>query len=163
MRIDLGRGTVLETAVQADVDYVEENFRAGERAEHEALGGGRTQVGIFETCWTVRHGDETIGYCGVMIPPGMTAFAPVRWLCYMSSTDADRHKLEYVRRSRDVLRAIVGETPEHVAAFLSLPAAAYEMSVKWHERVLRMRRMKTLVLGGQEFVLFRITRKEVQE
>ena len=161
MRMVTANGTTVEPATQADVDYVEENFREGERLEHEACGGGRTRVGDFESCWAVRHAGELIGYCGVAVPAGMTAFAPGRWLCYMSCTNADRHKLMYVKESRAVMRLVVSQVPGHVAEFRSLPAAAYAASVRWHERVLRMRRLGEARINGEPFVVFAATREEI--
>ena len=55
MKIDLDRGVNLEPSVQADIDYVEDNFRAGDRMEHEALGGGRTMLDAFEQCRNSRR------------------------------------------------------------------------------------------------------------
>ena len=76
MKIELGHETVIETATQEDIDYVEENFREGERAEHRVFGGKRTQLSDFETCWTVRHRGDVIGYFGIAIP--LEAIADIR-------------------------------------------------------------------------------------
>lgn len=161
MRIEIGNGTVVETATQEDVDYVEANFREGERREHEACGGGRTTLDMFEDCWTVRHRGDVIGYCGIAVPAGMSVFAPCRWLCYMSCGNAEKYRYMYVRQSREVMRRIVAETPGYVEEFRSLPAARYAQSVKWHERVLKMRRLGTARLNGEDFALFAATRREV--
>ena len=162
MKIDIGYGTVIETASQEDVDYVEENFREGERMEHEVFGARRTLVSDFESCWAIRHKGELIGYFGVAVPHEATAFFPGRWLCYMSCTNAEKYKFMYVKQSREVLKRIVAEIPPFVTEFRSLPAARYEKSVKWHERVLKMRRMGTVKLNGEDFVMFVISRKEAE-
>lgn len=160
MKIEIGHGTVIETATQSDIDYVEENFREGERAEHEVFGSRRTLLTDFETCWTIRHKGDVIGYFGVAIPRESTPFHPARWLCYMSCTNAEKYKYMYVKQSRLVMRKVVESIPEHVTEFLSLPAERYAKSVRWHERVLRMHRMKTIELNGERFVVFGISRKE---
>ena len=160
MKIELGYETVIETATQDDIDYVEENFREGERQEHQVFGGKRTRLSDFETCWTVRHKGDVIGYFGVAIPRESTPFHPARWLCYMSCMNADKYKYMYVKQSRAVMRKVIEGLPEYVTEFLSLPAEKYEKSVRWHERVLRMHRMKTVELNGERFVVFGISRKE---
>ena len=161
--IDIGRGTVLGPSTQEDIDYVEANFREGERMEQAVFGSPRTMLGDFESCWTVRHKGDVIGYFGVMIPRGMGVFAPCRWLCYMSCENANKYKLTYVRQSREVLKRVVAEVPDYVTEFRSLPAERYAMSVKWHERVLKMRRLGTAVMNGERFAVFGITRKEIEE
>ena len=162
MKIELDYGTVIETATQGDIDYVEENFREGERAEHQVFGGKRTQLSDFETCWTVRHKGDVIGYFGIAIPLEATVHHTGRWLCYMSCANAEKYKFMYVKQSRLVMRKVVEGIPGYVTEFLSMPAERYEKSVKWHERVLRMHRMKTVVINGERFVVFGISREEVQ-
>ena len=160
MKIDIGYGTEIETSVQEDIDYVEENFRDGERAEHEVFGGKRTRLADFETCWTVRHRGDVIGYFGIAIPLEATVHHAGRWLCYMSCANADKYKFMYVKQSREVMRRVIGELPEHITEFRSMPAERYAKSVRWHERVLRMHRMATVEYGGERFAVFGITRKE---
>ena len=163
MKIELGHGTVIETATQEDIDFVEENFREGERAEHEVFGGKRTRLSDFETCWTVRHKGDVIGYFGIAIPLEATVHHSGRWLCYMSCANADKYKFMYVKQSREVMRKVIEGLPEHITEFRSMPAERYAMSVKWHERVLRMHRMTTIDYGGERFVVFGISRKEALE
>lgn len=163
MATDLGPDTRVEPATQADIDWVEAHYREGDRRGHEALGGGRTTLGMFESCWAIRHRGALIGYCGVALPTGETWFGAKRWLCYMSATTADKVKLAYVKMSRRVMAAVVAETPPHVTTFLSAPLADYAGSVRWHERVLKMRRAGEAVYKGVRFALFATTRKEVTE
>ena len=92
MKIEIGNETVIETATQDDIDYVEDNFREGERAEHEVFGGKRTLLSDFETCWTIRHKGDVIGYFGIAIPLEATVHHTGRWLCYMSCANADKYK-----------------------------------------------------------------------
>ena len=42
MKIRIDEETEIETSTQEDIDYVEANFREGDRLEHESLDGGRT-------------------------------------------------------------------------------------------------------------------------
>ena len=160
--IEIGMGTVLGPSTQEDIDWIEANYREGERMEQAAFGSPRTLLGDFESCWTVRHGGDLIGYFGIAIPRGMGVFAPFRWLCYMSCENANKYKLTYVRQSREVLKRVVAEIPDYVTEFRSLPAERYVMSVRWHERVLRMRRLGTALMNGERFAVFGITRKEVE-
>ena len=160
MKIELGYETVIETATQDDIDYVEENFREGERMEHEACGGGRTKAGDFESCWAVRYNGDLIGYCGVAVPADMTPFGNERYLCYMSCENANKVKLTYVRKSRDVMRGIIERTDPSVEFFRSLPNVKYTGSVRWHERVLKMMRLGLVRYHGEEFVLFGISRED---
>ena len=158
--IEIDEFTTLEPSTQEDIDYVETNFREGDRLEHESLDGGRTLIKIFEDCWTVKHKGEIIGYCGVMPPYGETFYSNKRWLCYMSCENANKYKISYVKLSRKVMKAIIAETPEYVDIFMSLPNEDYVGSVLWHERVLKMRRIDKVSFSNANFVLFGITRKE---
>lgn len=161
MRVDLGLDTRVETATQEDLDYVQENFRDGERMEQEAAGGGRDTLDLFEQCFTVWHRDERIGYCGVMIQPGHTILSNERFLAYMSCENANKHKFYYVKMSRKALRAIVAQIPPWVTTFHSLPDERYDQSVKWHERVLKMRRAGSFRHKGSTLIHFIINRNEV--
>lgn len=162
MRIDIGMGVTIEESVQEDVDWIEDHFREGDRIEHEALGGGRTVIAdLFEQCWTVRNGEDLIGYCGVAIPDGSTVLSPERFLCYMSCVNADKAKVKYVRMSRPVMREIVARTKPWAETFLSLPNVRYHGSVVWHERVLKMHRLRTVRFMEEDFILFKTTRTEV--
>ena len=162
MKIELDMGVTIEPSVQEDVDWVESHFREGDRLEHESLGGGRTMIDdLFEQCWTIRIGDDIIGYCGVAIPDGSTVLSPERFLCYMSSVNADKAKIKYVKMSRPVMREIVARTKPWVDTYLSLPNVKYHGSVIWHERVLKMERLQTVRFMGEDFILFKTTRSEV--
>lgn len=162
MKVEIGDGVSIADSTQEDIDYVEANFREGEKVEHESLGGGRTMLGIFERCWTVRNGEDIIGYCGVAIPDGDTVLSNLRFLCYMSCTNADRVKVKYVRWSRRVMREIVARTRPWTDTYLSLPNVRYRGSVIWHERVLKMRCLREEEWRGERFKIFATTRKEVE-
>lgn len=163
MRTDIGMGVTIEESVQDDVDWIEAHFREGEKMEHEALGGGRTLIDdMFEQCWTIRNGDDLIGYCGVAIPVGSAVLSPERFLVYMSSTNADKIKIKYVKMSRLVMKEIVARTKPWVDVFLSLPNARYRGSVIWHERVLKMHCLKEIRWHGETFKLFTAKRKEFE-
>lgn len=161
MKIELDMGVTIEPSVQEDVDWVEAHFREGDRLEHDSLGGGRTLIETFEQCWTIRIGDDIIGYCGVAIPDGSTVLSPERFLCYMSSVNADKAKIKYVKMSRPVMREIVARTRPWVGVFLSLPNVKYHGSVIWHARVLKMQRLQDVHFMGEDFILFKTTRSEV--
>ena len=162
-RIEIADGVTIAESVQEEVDWIEAHFREGDRLEHEALGGGRTVIAdLFEQCWTVRNGEDLIGYCGVAIPDGDTVLSPRRFLCYMSCTNADKAKVKYVKSSRPVMKAIVARTRPWADEFLSLPNVKYRGSVIWHERVLKMRCLQEIVWKGETFKLFETTRKEVE-
>ena len=161
MKIELGLDTRIETSTQEDLDYVQENFREGEKMEQEAVEAGHDTLDLFEQCWTVWYKDERIGYCGVMLQAGKTVLAPSRFLAYMSCENANNHKYYYVKQSRKVLKAIVEQIPEWVTEFHSLPDERYTGSVKWHERVLRMHRVGSFRYKKSNLIHFTIKRNEV--
>ena len=160
MKIEVSQDTYIETSTQEDIDYVETNFRDGDRLEHESLDGGRTLLSMFEDTWTVKHKGKIIGYCGVAVPWDETAHSQVRFLCYMSCKNADKHKIAYVRDSRAVMKAIIETTPPWVEEYKSLPNLAYVGSVIWHERVLKMKRIREIEYRKQKFILFSTSREE---
>lgn len=162
MKIQIDDETYIETATQEDIDYVEANFREGDKLEHESLDGGRTLLSEFEDCWAIHCKGLLIGYCGIAIPMGATVFCPGRWLCYMSCENANKIKLAYVKKSREVMKRIALETPRYVTEFRSLPAVKYGGSVRWHEKVLKMHRLDEVEYKGEKFVMFNLFRKELE-
>lgn len=161
MKIDLGLDTVIEEATQEDLDYVQENFREGERMEQDAVQAGHDTLDMFEQCFTVWYKDERIGYCGIMLQPGHTILSPERFIAYMSCENANKHKYYYVKQSRKVLKAIVDQVPPWINLFHSLPDERYTGSVKWHERVLKMRRIGNFRYKNSNLIHFTIKRNEV--
>ena len=161
MEIELEHGVTIGPSVQADIDYVEDNFRDGDRMEHESLGGGRTVLDAFERCWTIRIRGKIVGYCGVMLFPGDSILSARRVLCFMSCENANAAKVTFVRMSRAVMREIAARTPSWVTEFHSSPDSEYRGSLIWHERVLNMHRVGAIVYKGRELVHYTISRKEI--
>ena len=163
-RIEIGMGVTIAPSVQDDVDWTEAHFREGDRIEHESLGGGRTVIAdLFEQCWTVRNGEDIIGYCGVAIQAGEPVISANRWLCYMSTVHADKAKIKYVKYSRRVMAEIVRRTRPWVQFYFSLPNIKYRGSVLWHQRVLKMHETREITFCGETFKMFGATRKELTE
>ena len=163
MKIELGLDTRIEPSTQEDLDYVQDNFREGEKMEQEAVGAGRDTLGLFEQCWTVWYKDERIGYCGIMLQYGQTILSNHRFIAYMSCENANKHKYYYVKQSRKVLKAIIDQVPPWVDTFHSLPDERYTGSIKWHERVLKMHRVGGFWYKNSKLVHFIIKRNEVQK
>lgn len=153
----------LAPSTQEEIDWVEANFREGEKRERDVAGGGRTLLETFEACWTIRDAasGDVFGYFGAMVMPGESCMSRVRGLCFMSCTNVERHKIAFVRSSRPVLRYVVGKAPKWVNKFISWPIASYRGSVEWHKRVLKMREARRVPANGDEYVIFEIERKEV--
>lgn len=155
------RGITMDPATQAEIDYVEENFRDGDRREAEIEGGARTTIDEFEKCWTVRAGADIIGYFGVMTIPSESQMSRTRVLCFMSCRNADRHKIAFVAASRSVLRYVVGECPKWTSRYVSWPLASYDASVRWQRKTLGMREIGRVPVKDDFYVWFEITKEEV--
>lgn len=153
----------MRPATQADIDYVEENFRDGERRDFEANGYRPTRLGDFEACWTVTAANgDVVGYFGVMTPPCESFLGMTRIFCFMSCTNANRHKIAFVKATRPAFRWVAGQCPSWTERFVSMPLESYEASVSWQERVLGMRRVARVPCGGGEhYILLETTRKEI--
>ena len=156
-------GFTLEPATQADNDLVEDNFRAGERREQEIEGGERTRLDEFEQCWTVRAANgDVIGYFGVMVMPNESHMSRSRGFCFMSCENANRHKIAFVKATRPVFRWVVEQCPSWTDTFLSWPLESYAASVRWQEKILKMRRVALVPAPmGERYVHLEISRKEV--
>lgn len=161
MRIELDRNVTVEDATQEDIDYVAENFREEDRKENDIFTSGHDTIDLFERCFVIRHKDKTIGYCGIMIVPGETVLSDRRYVCFMTCENANRIKVTFVRMSRKVMQAIVGQVPPWVNTFLTAPVEEYHGTIIWHERVLKMRRYGETSFNGHKVILFVTTRKEV--
>lgn len=164
MTIHVTAKTMIRSATQEDINNVEESLRVGDLAECEIV-GSRDQwhqnISDFEQCWAVFIQDHLVGYCGIMIHPGETALSRNRWICFLSTTEADQMKITFVKDSRAVLKAIVERTLSHVDTFLTAPSAEYAGSVIWHERVLKMHRTSSFLYNNHEHYVYQIDRKEI--
>lgn len=161
MKIDLGLDTVIEEATQDFIDYIAENYREEDRKENDVFTTEHDKVDMFEQCWAISHKGAPIGYCGIMIVPGETVLSSRRYVCFMTCENANKIKIAFVRMSRRVMKAIVGETRPWVTTFCSAPVEDYHGSIIWHERVLKMRRVKESVFHNHRIIHFETTRNEV--
>lgn len=157
-------GFTLVPSIQADIDYVEANFRAGERHEAEIEDAGRTTLDEFESCWTVRAANgDVIGYFGVMVMPNESHMSRTRAFCFMSCENANRHKIAFVKASRPVFAWVVSQCPKWTDKYLTWPLESYTGSVRWQEKVLKMRRVLTVpAANGENYIVMELTRQEVE-
>ena len=159
-------GFSLYPASQGDLDWVEANFREGERREADEAGepDSRTTPDDFEMCWTVvAENGEVVGYFGVMTCPDQSVMSPTRAFCFMSCTAADRHKFAFVRSTRPIFRWVASRCPPWVTRFVSWPIEDYPQSVRWQEKVLRMRRVSRVPMGRTHVILLEITKEEIEK
>lgn len=155
-------GINLSLATQEEIDYVEDNFREGDRREHEVAGGRSTRLDEFEVCYTVRAKNRDImGYFGVMVMPNESFMSRRRALCFMSCENTNRHKLAFVADSKPALRAVVQNLPPWVDTFRSWPLESYPASIRWQERTLGFRRVGRVQIGDDAYIHLETTRKEI--
>ena len=158
-------GFTLVPATQEDIDYVEANFRAGERHEAQIEDAGRTTLDEFESCWTVRAANgDVIGYFGVLVMPNESHMSRSRGFCFMSCENANRHKIAFVKASRPAFKWMVGQCPEWADTFLTWPLESYAASVRWQEKILKMRRVARVPApeDGERYIVMELTRQEVE-
>ena len=158
-------GFSLAPSTQEEIDFVEANFRAGERHEREIERAERTRLGDFEQCWTVRAGNgDIVGYFGVLVMPGESFMSRTRGFCFMSCEAANRHKLAFVKASRPAFRWMVEACPAWTDRYLTWPLESYTASVRWQERVLKMRRVARVPapVDGERYIVMELTRQEVE-
>ena len=159
------RGFTLEPSTQGDIDYVEANFREGDRHEAEVACGGtaeRTLLGEFERCWTARAGNgDVLGYCGVLPMPSESFMSRTRGVCFMSCANADRHRIAFVANSMPSLRLIAAACPPWVDTFRSWPLESYAASVRWQTRAMGFRRVGRTAVGDDAYIILETTRKEI--
>ncbi len=158
-------GFTLSPSEQREIDYVEDNYREGERREREIENAAPTRVGDFERCWTVRAGNgDVVGYFGVLAMPGESFMSRTRAFCFMSCENANRHKLAFVKASRPAFRWMVEACPPWTDRFVTWPLESYAASVRWQEKVLKMRRVARVPAGGGEhYIVMETTRQEVEQ
>ena len=159
--IDCGDGVVLKTSTQDEVVWVEDHLREGDRREH-AFADGHSDVRKFRACFTVWADGKIIGYIGGGSLPHESDMSRRRFVFYLSTTEADRIKVRYVRKSRDVLRAFARTAPKWVDEFVTVPLADYTGAVRWLERVLGFTRTGSCEWRGAEFLVYSIKRKELE-
>ena len=158
-------GFTLAPSTQEEIDYVEANFRAGDRREQEVENAPPTLLEDFESCWTVRADNgDVIGYFGILVMPNESHLSRTRALCFMSCENANRHKVAFVKATRPAFRWMVGRCPSWVDTYLTWPLESYRSSVRWQEKVLKMRRVALVPapVDGERYVVMELTRQEVE-
>ncbi len=158
-------GFTLAPSTQEEIDYVEANFRAGDRREQEVENAPPTLLEDFESCWTVRADNgDVIGYFGILVMPNESHLSRTRAFCFMSCENANRHKVAFVKATRPAFRWMVGRCPSWVDTYLTWPLESYRSSVRWQEKVLKMRRVALVPapVDGERYVVMELTRQEVE-
>ena len=159
-------GFTLAPAAQGEIDYVEGNYREGERREREVEGAPPTRLSDFERCWTVRAANgDIIGYFGVLAMPNESHMSRTRAFCFMSCGNADRHKVAFVKATRPVFAWAVSQCPPWTDRYLTWPLESYAASGRWQEKVLKMRRVARVPApaDGEWYIVLELTRQEVQK
>ncbi len=163
MTILLKYNVTLEPSSQDDIDYVENNFRLGDRMEHESMGNRSTSIDMFEQCWTIKIKGKIVGYCGVALFAGDSPLAERRILCFMSCENANKAKVTFVRASRLVMTEIVSRSHPWVREFHSAPDQEYRGSVIWHERTLKMHYLGNIEFNNCTLRHYVVFRKELEK
>lgn len=163
--VEFPGGVVVAPATQEDIDYVERNYRDGERRERALAGadGVRTLLEDHESCWTVRAGNgDVLGYLGLLCMPGESCMSRMRGVSYMSCHNVDRHAFSFVKSSAYVMKWLFSQAPRWVDTFRAWPAASFERSVVWQKKVLGMREVGRVPVGDDWLVVLETTRSEVE-
>ena len=158
-------GFNLAPSTQEEIDYVEANYRTGERRECEIEKATRTLVTDFEQCWTVRADNgDIVGFFGVLVMPNESFMSRTRGFCFMSCENANRHKIAFVKASRPAFKWMVGQCPEWADTFLTWPLESYAAGVRWQEKILKMRRVARVPApeDGERYIVMELTRQEVE-
>lgn len=158
-------GFTLAPSEQREIEYVEEHYRAGERREREVEHAPPTRLEEFERCCTVRAANgDVVGYFGVLVMPNESFLSRTRAFCFMSCEMANRHKLAFVKASRPAFKWMVETCPPWTDRYLTWPLESYAASVRWQERILKMRRVARVPAGeGENYIVMELTRREVEK
>ena len=82
----------------------------------------------------------------------------------MSCENANRHKLAFVRATRPVFAWVVSQCPKWTDKYLTWPLESYTGSVRWQEKVLKMRRVARVPAGaGENYIVMELSRQEVEQ
>lgn len=157
-------GFSLAPSTQNEIDYVEANFREGERHERDVENAPRTLLDDFESCWTVRAANgDVVGYFGVLVMPNESFMSRTRAFCFMSCEAANRHKIAFVKATKPAFRWMVEACPPWTDRYVTWPLESYAASVRWQEKVLKMRRIACVPAGnGERYIVMELTRQEVE-
>lgn len=156
-------GTLVH-ATDEELDYVVAHYREQDRREAEIVPDDALDRKAFDEVFTIRIGQDIVGYFGLMVPMDANYFCDMRYMVFMSSEGADKHKLAFVKGSRNVMKFVVARTPRWVKRFMSIPLASYEMSVKWQKRVLGLVEIGRMTVPGcpnEQYVQLFATRKDI--
>lgn len=162
MRIDLGNDLSLETATDADLEYVHTHLRQGDMVEHSFDSKKADTVANLPGVMAIRYGEKLIGYIGYMPPPLESMFSKARVVYYLSTVHANETKLTYVKRTPEVFRAIVATMPDWVEDILTVSMPEdYPMACKWLEKILGFKGVRDFKWRGSVHRLYIKNRKEI--
>lgn len=156
-------GTLVK-ATKKELEYVRAHYREQDRREAEIVPDEALDPKYFDEVFTVRIGQDIVGYFGLMVPMDASPMCDLRYMVFMSSEGANKHKLAFVKGSRWVMRFVVARSPEWVSKFRSIPLGSYHMSVKWQMRVLGLHFMGTMPVPNhpeEQYVVLEASRKEI--
>ena len=162
MRIELEDGLTIETATDADLEYVHDHLRPGDMVEHSFDRRGWDTVEHLPGVMVIRKNGDVIGYIGNFPPPNETVWSPRRVMYYLSTVNVEKYRLEYVRRTPQVFRLMAAELPEWVTEILTVSMPEdYPMACKWLERVLKFEPLIDYTWRGKRHRLYHKQRKDV--
>ena len=160
--IYLGEGVTLAKSWQEDYDYVNAHLRDMDRRETEVFDGGKPdRLSDMERSWTIRDGENIVGYFATMTFPDESILSRRRFLVELTTDYVWKIKVKYVRFSRRVVRAVVENTAPWATDFYTLPMADYGGTVKWQQKILGFRKINEIDVEGVKHVLLHTTRQEV--
>lgn len=161
--IELGDGLTLEDATQADLDEIHANLRAGDAAEHAYDDEDKIPIDHLPGVKVIRHNGVLLGYIGAQPIAGENQLSNRRHIYYLSTKEADKMKLTYVKRTRDVLRAYLDNfAPDYVDEIYTVAMPIeYPPACKWIERILRFKPVKDVEWRGGVHRIYVIQRKDI--
>ena len=154
----------MRPAAEADIAWVHAHLRDGDRMEHEfgVRNAPTDEAPAKGEAWCILLDGATVGYAGLIPFRHESLLARRRFIYYLSTDVADRNRIRYVRRSRDVLKALAATAPAWVDEFVTVPMLRYRGATRWLERVLGFRKREEFVWNDERFAVYSITRKELE-
>lgn len=159
--IEFGNGVTLTKATAADFAILNANLRDEDREECRVFGAEGDDIKYWDAAWGLRFRDAFIGIVGWGKCQGTDESSPLRLFLFMSTTEVERHKIEFVKVSRRVMQAVMDEMPPQVKVVFALPMASYKRSIEWQRRILGFKGEAEVEVNGVKHVLMACERKGV--
>lgn len=135
-------------ATQEHFDRLNADLREKDLAECRVFGREGEDMRNWESAWAVYVDDDLVGIGGYALFADATPLSAHRLFLFLTTNKVWKHKVAFVKYSRNVAEFMIARLPEWVVHLHSLPMSSYAESIRWQKKVLGFSERGEIVLNG---------------